>query len=181
MDLRFRYRLNSAVLVVVASAAGAQVWAGPQHQGSGDLEKRESRIDKFEILATYTYAKALHDGVSDREAKERGIIAAVMGARSRGVGRRSRSQPGGSSALNSATSPRKKTLTAEAYDQEISGKLRPFYDSVFLPTMKKLVDAHLSYQQVKNVVEIPAAIGARITALEFSSRTSAYLKQRGGP
>jgi hypothetical protein len=161
-------------------SAGAEVWGGPQHQGSGAPENRDLRINKFEILATYTYAKALHDGVSDREAKERGIVAAVMGARSRGVGRRSRSQPGGSSEGNSATSPRKRTLTAETYDQEVYSKLRPFYDSEFLPTMKKLVDAHLSYQQVKEVVEMPVAIGARITALEFSSRTSAYLKQRGG-
>ncbi len=41
-------------------------------------------IGKFEILATYTYAKALLDGLPDDEAKERGMVAAVMGAKAKG-------------------------------------------------------------------------------------------------
>src|SRR5271157_4948283 len=44
-------------------------------------------IGKFELLATYTYAKALRDGLPEPEARQRGIVAAVMGARSRGVSR----------------------------------------------------------------------------------------------
>ena len=44
-------------------------------------------IGKFEILATYTYAKALRDGLPEPEAKQRGIMAAVIGTRARGVSR----------------------------------------------------------------------------------------------
>ena len=40
-------------------------------------------IGKFDILATYTYAKALLDGLDDDEAKERGMVAAIMGAKAR--------------------------------------------------------------------------------------------------
>ena len=40
-------------------------------------------IGKFDILATYTYAKGLLDGLEDGEAKERGMVAAIMGAKAR--------------------------------------------------------------------------------------------------
>ncbi len=38
------------------------------------------RIGTFDILATYTYARALLDGTVDDEAKERGMIATIMEA-----------------------------------------------------------------------------------------------------
>jgi hypothetical protein len=40
-------------------------------------------IGKFDILATYTYAKARLDGLSEIEAKERGMVAAIMGAKAK--------------------------------------------------------------------------------------------------
>ena len=40
-------------------------------------------IGKFDILATYAYAKALLDGMDDDEAKQRGMVAAIMGAQAR--------------------------------------------------------------------------------------------------
>ena len=40
-------------------------------------------IGKFDILATYAYAKALLDGLSADQAKERGMVAAIMGLRIR--------------------------------------------------------------------------------------------------
>jgi hypothetical protein len=40
-------------------------------------------IGKFDILATYAYAKALLDGLDDGEAKQRGMVAAIMGAQAR--------------------------------------------------------------------------------------------------
>jgi hypothetical protein len=177
MTPRFLCRPCSAILLSLALAKGVAVLAGPAQVESGVSPKQVIKIDKFQILASYTYTRALRDGMPDREAKERGIVAAVMGARNRGVGRGSRGQAGSSS----ASPARKKTLTAELYDREISSKLGPFYDSVLLPTMRKLVDARLSYEQVKQVLEIPSFIGATITAEEFASRTSAYLKRRASP
>ena len=169
--------LDICVSVVLSPG---QVVDQPVRKGV-DSPPNQPLIGKFEILATYTYAKALHDGLPDREAREHGIVAAVMGARSRGVARGGRSQPAGSSTAKQAPGTRKKTLTAETYDQQVSSKLQPFYDSVFLPTMKKLIDAHLSYRQVKDLLEISPAVGAKITAEEFSRRTSAYLKRAGRP
>jgi hypothetical protein len=40
-------------------------------------------IGKLDILATYTYAKSLLDGLDDDEAKQRGMVAAIMGAQAR--------------------------------------------------------------------------------------------------
>jgi hypothetical protein len=46
-------------------------------------DEADVRIGKFDILATYTYAKALLDGTPANEAKERGIVAAIMGAKAK--------------------------------------------------------------------------------------------------
>jgi hypothetical protein len=40
-------------------------------------------IGKFDILATYAYARALLDGLDDDEAKQRGMVAAIMGVQAR--------------------------------------------------------------------------------------------------
>src|SRR5271165_294799 len=47
-------------------------------------------IGKFDILSTYTYAQCLLDGLNDDEAKQRGTVAAVMGAQAR-LGKSARS------------------------------------------------------------------------------------------
>jgi hypothetical protein len=39
-------------------------------------------IGKFDILATYAYARAILDG-RDVDEKQRGMVAAIMGARAR--------------------------------------------------------------------------------------------------
>jgi hypothetical protein len=40
------------------------------------------KIGKVDILATYTYAQAVLHDVPDAEATQRGIVAAIMGAKS---------------------------------------------------------------------------------------------------
>ena len=138
-------------------------------------------IGKFEFLATYTYAKALRDGLPEPEAKQRGIVAAVMGARSRGVSRRGPRTPADSKTSKQGAATRKPTLTAATFDEQVAAKMQPFYATVFLPTMKELVDTRLSYDQVKDILKIPPAIGAKITAKQFEERTAAYWKALGKP
>jgi hypothetical protein len=46
-------------------------------------EKSDVYIGEFDILATYTYAKAILDGAPVAEAKERGMVAAIMGAQAK--------------------------------------------------------------------------------------------------
>ena len=138
-------------------------------------------IGKFEILATYTYAKALRDGVPDPEARQRGIVAAVMGARSRGVSRGGPRAPADSRTSKQGAATRKQTLTAATFDEQVAAKLQPFYGSVFLPAIKQLVDARLTYEQVKDILKMPPAVGAKITAKQFEERTAAYWKAARKP
>jgi hypothetical protein len=144
--------------------------AGPE------ATRNDTLIGKFEILATYTYAKALRDGLPEPEAKQRGIVAAVMGARSRGASRGGPRAPADSKTSKQGAATKKQTLTAATFDQQVAAKMQPFYASVFLPTIKKLVDCRLSYGQVKDILKISPALGAKITAKQFEERTTAYFE-----
>ena len=51
-----------------------------------------------------------------------------------------------------------------------------FFEKTFLPTMKKLVKAGLSYDEVKKLVKIPTTWGAKITGEQFKERASEALR-----
>jgi len=161
-----------------ANPPGSSSAAEPPGTGA---PRTDTLIGKFEILATYTYAKALRDGLPDPEAKQRGIVAAVMAARSRGVSRGGPRAPADSKASKPGAATRKQTLTAATFDEQVAAKLQPFYGSVFLPAIKQLVYTRLTYDQVKEILKIPPAIGAKITAKQFEERTAAYWKASRKP
>ena len=144
-----------------------------------DAPRTDALIGKFEILATYTYAKALRAGLPEPEAKQRGLVAAVMGARARGVSRGGPRAPADTRTSKPGAATKKQTLTAATFDQQVASKMQPFYGAVFLPTMKQLVATRLTYDQVKDILEIPPAVGAKITAKQFEERTAAYWKASG--
>ena len=136
-------------------------------------------IGKFDILASYTYAKALHNGLDDDEAKQRGMVAAVMGAKAR-MAHAGGGHPDDYKADKQAAEKKKKTtITAESFDRQVADKMGGFFDDVFLPAMKNLVVADLSYDEVKKVVKIPTTWGAKIGGETFRERISAYLQARG--
>src|SRR3954466_7569766 len=99
-------------------------------RGPGDVS-----IGKFDILATYTYAKGLIDGLDEDRAKERGMVAAIMGAGAR-LGHRggSRKEPDFQAQKQAAEKKKKTTITAEAFDRQVADKMGEFFDDVFLPT-----------------------------------------------
>jgi hypothetical protein len=131
-------------------------------------------IGKFDILATYTYARGLLEGLPDDEAKQRGIVAAIMGAQLRlGV----RRQHVDHQALKEAAEKKKKTtITAATFDHQVADKLGAFFARVFLPAMEKLVAAGLSYNEVKRAVAIPSTWGAKISGAQFAERAAKALK-----
>ena len=136
---------------------------------SGDVA-----IGKFDILATYTYAKGLLDGLDEDEAKERGMVAAIMGAKAR-LGHRGGSHEDDYKTDKQAAEKKKKTtITAESFDHQVADKLGGFFDDVFLPTMKRLVEAGLSYDEVKRLVKIPGTWGAKIGGEQFRVRSSKF-------
>jgi hypothetical protein len=50
-----------------------------------------------------------------------------------------------------------------------------FFDAVFLPAMKTLVKAGLSYEKVKKAVGITSRWGAKISGEQFNKRASTAL------
>jgi hypothetical protein len=132
-------------------------------------------IGKFDMLATYTYAQALLDGMDDDEAKQRGMVAAIMGAQARlGVRREHHEE---FRAQKEAAEKKKKTaITAESFDKQVADKMSEFFDDVFLPVMKKLIEAGLSYDEVKRLVKIPSTWGAKISGDQFRERASKAVK-----
>src|SRR3954467_4885128 len=97
-------------------------------------EPGDVRIGKFDILATYTYAKALLDGLEDDEARERGMVAAIMGAKARLGQRGSTHQDDHKAEKQAAEKKKKTTITAESFDRQVADKMGDFFDEVFLPT-----------------------------------------------
>ena len=133
-------------------------------------------IGKFDILATYAYARALLDGMTDDEAKQRGMVAAIMGAQAR-LGIRKEHHEEFQAQKEAAEKKKTTTITAESFDKQVADKMGKFFDDVFLPNLKKLVEAGLSYDKVKSVVRIPSTWGAKITGEQFEQRVSAYLSK----
>src|SRR6476660_4724452 len=129
-------------------------------------------IGKFDILATYTYAEALLSGLNDDEAKQRGMVAAIMGAQAR-LGIRKEHHEEFQAQKEAAEKKKKTTITAESFDKQVAHKMGDFFEDAFLPTLKKLVEAGLSYDEVKRLVKIPSTWGAKISSEQFRERTSA--------
>jgi hypothetical protein len=105
-----------------------------------DQSPADVSIGKFDILATYTYAHALLSGMNDDEAKQRGMVAAIMGARAR-LGIRKEHKEEFEAQKEAAEKKKKTTITAESFDKRVAHKMGKFLNEVFLPTMKKLVEA----------------------------------------
>jgi hypothetical protein len=133
-------------------------------------------IGKFDILATYAYAEALRHGASDDDAKQRGMVAAIMGAQAR-LGVRKEHHEDFQDQKQAAEKKKKTTITAESFDNQIAHKMGSFFDDVFLPSIKKLVEAGLSYDEVKRLVKIPSTWGAKISGEQFEERAGAYLEK----
>jgi hypothetical protein len=134
----------------------------------------EVSIGKFDILATYTCAKALLDGLSQDEAKEKGMVAAIMGAKAK-LGHTGGGQKDDDKARKEAAEKKKKTtITAESFDKQVADKMGGFFDDVFLPGMNTLVEAGLSYDEVKRLLKIPATWGAKIRGEQFRARVSKF-------
>jgi len=133
-------------------------------------------IGKFDVLATYTLAKAIADGYPLDEAKQRGMVAAIMGAQAR-LGIRKEHHEEFQSLKEAAEKKKKTTITVESFDRQVASKMGVFFESTFLPVMRKFIDAHLSYDDVKRVIRIPATWGAKISGEQFAARASEFFKK----
>jgi hypothetical protein len=128
-------------------------------------------IGKFDILATYSYANAKLDGLPDDEAKERGMVAAVMGAQAR-LGARRRHDEDFRSLKDAAEKKKKSTITAASFDRQVADKMGDFFGKTFLPAISALVASGVSYDEVKRLLKVPATWGAKIRGEQFKERVA---------
>jgi hypothetical protein len=124
----------------------------------------------------YAYARALLDGLDDDEAKQRGVVAAVMGAQAR-LGIRKEHHDEFLAQKEAAEKKKKTTITAESFDKQVAHKMVEFFDEVYLPSMKKLAEARLSYDVAKRLVKIPSTWGAKITGEQFEDRVTSHFSK----
>ena len=129
------------------------------------------RIGKFDILATYAYVEALGEGKTDADARQRGMVAAIMGAQARRGTHHAQGHGDDFEAQKAAAERKQKTsITAESFDHQVAGKMGDFFAQEFLPVMKSLVHSGKSYEDVKRVVKIPSTWGAKISGQQFLER-----------
>jgi hypothetical protein len=126
-------------------------------------------IGKFDILAAYVCAQSLLQGMDEDEAKQRGMVAAIMGAQAR-LGVRKDHHEEFQTQKEAAEKKKKTTINAESFDNQVAHKMGRFFDEAFFPTMKTLVEAGLSYDEVKRLVKIPSTWGAKIKGGQFRER-----------
>jgi hypothetical protein len=105
------------------------------------------------------------------------MVAAIMGAQAR-LGVRREHHEEFQAQKDAAERKKKTTITAESFDRQVAHKMGRFFDDVFLPTMKRLIEAGLSYDAVKRTVKIPSTWGAKISGEQFRERASETLKKR---
>ncbi len=118
--------------------------AGEEPNMSERRSSHDVSIGKSDILATYTYAHCLIGGMDDDEAKQRGMVAAIMGAQAR-LGIRKEHPEEFQAQKEAAEKKKKTTITAESFDKQVAHKMGSFFEEVFLPIIKKLVEAAKSY------------------------------------
>ena len=51
---------------------------------------------------------------------------------------------------------KKTTITAKTFDHQVADKMGDFFDKTFLPAFKKMVQASMSYDEVKCRLKIPS-------------------------
>ena len=125
-------------------------------------------VIKAQLWFVFAYARALLEGHDNNQAKQRGMVAAIMDAQAR-LEIRKEHQDEFQTQKEAAEKKKKTTITAALFDRQVANKMGGFFDEVFLPGLKKLVEAGLSYDDVKRLAKIPSAWGAKIAGA--SSRT----------
>jgi hypothetical protein len=107
------------------------------------------------------------------------MVAAIMGAQAR-LGMRKEHHQEFQSLKEAAEKKKKTTITAASFDHQVSSKMGAFFDKVLLPTMRKFVEAQLSYDEVKKIVAIPSTWGAKISGAQFQERAADYFRKHSG-
>lgn len=135
---------------------------------------KDPKIGKFDIFATYSYCKGLIQGMQDDQAKVYGYMIAVCGAQARLGNHSGGFKPSSDSFMTSlrkaAETKKKKTISPVDFDK-LSSKMGDFWPE-FLKRIEKLVSKGMSYNEVKELADIPKTWGAKLNGSEFLVNTA---------
>jgi hypothetical protein len=104
------------------------------------------------------------------------MVAAIMGAQAR-LGIRKEHHDDFQAEKEAAEKKKKTTITALSFDKQVAHKMGEFFGNVFFPSLKKLVEAGKSYEEVKRLVEIPSTWGAKISRQQFQERLAMIMSK----
>ena len=81
---------------------------------------------------------------------KQGMVAAIMGAKAR-LGHSGDAHEDHKARKDDAEKKKKTRITAESFDEQVADQMGEFFGDVFLPTMRRLVEAGLHYDEVKKL------------------------------
>jgi len=133
-------------------------------------EIKNIKVGKWDIIAEFHRIEWLKKGYSEEESKIHGIVIAVVGYQAR-LGKEARTyqleQKGKEKGVSLTHREKEKWITTKDFDKIINKIGEKYYNSIFSPAIENLYNKGYSYNEVKQAVEIPPKIGAKISLEKF--------------
>ncbi|MFX0019354.1 MAG: hypothetical protein ACFFBT_06915 [Promethearchaeota archaeon] len=133
-------------------------------------EVKNIKVGKWDIIAEFHRIEWLKKGYSEEESKIHGIVIAVVGYQAR-LGKEARTyqleQKGKEKGVSLTHREKEKWITTKDFDKIINKIGEKYYNSIFSPAIENLYNKGYSYNEVKQAVEIPPKIGAKISLDKF--------------
>ncbi|MFX0025759.1 MAG: hypothetical protein ACFE8M_05030 [Candidatus Hermodarchaeota archaeon] len=135
-------------------------------------EIKNIKVGKWDIISEFHRIEWLKKGYSEEESKIHGIVIAVVGYQAR-LGKEARTyqleQKGKEKGVSLTHREKEKWITTKDFDKIINKIGEKYYNSIFSPAIENLFNRGYSYNEVKQAVEIPPKIGAKISLEKFLS------------
>ncbi len=133
-------------------------------------EIKNIQVGKWDIISEFHRIEWLKKGYSEEESKIHGIVIAVVGYQAR-LGKEARTyqleQKGKEKGVSLTHREKEKWITTKDFDKIINKIGEKYYNSIFSPAIENLYNKGYSYNEVKQAVEIPPKIGAKISLEKF--------------
>ncbi|MFX1267889.1 MAG: hypothetical protein ACFFAK_07995 [Promethearchaeota archaeon] len=133
-------------------------------------EVKNIKVGKWDIIAEFHRIEWLKKGYSEEESKIHGIVIAVVGYQAR-LGKEAQTYQlelkGKEKGVSLTRREKEKWITTKDFDKIINKIGEKYYNSIFSPAIENLYNKGYSYNEVKQAVEIPPKIGAKISLDKF--------------
>ncbi len=133
-------------------------------------EIKNIKVGKWDIISEFHRIEWVKKGYSEEESKIHGIVIAVVGYQAR-LGKEARTyqleQKGKEKGVSLTHREKEKWITTKDFDKIINKIGEKYYNSIFSPAIENLYNKGYSYNEVKQAVEIPSKIGAKISLEKF--------------